>query len=277
MATDVRYDVEVQDVEYQRLDGAPWLARVYQPKGPGPFPTIVEVHGGAWRNGDRTNNRGIAGDLASRGVLVASLDFRQPPLAAYPASVADVNLGIRWLKAHAGEFHGSARVGVMGNSSGGHLAVLNALRPRDARYAALPLPGGSDVDATVSYVLALWPVIDPLYRYQYAQRTGKQAHIEAHDAYWGTEEAMAEGNPQTAIDGEAEVELPPMLYLLKKDDKNHPLEMQERFIASYRKRGGEIEPVMFDGLPEHGMVPLADQPETIRAMEAMADFVRRHA
>ena len=46
MATTVGFDVDVQDVEYQQLDGAPWLARVYRPRGTGPFPTIVDVHGG---------------------------------------------------------------------------------------------------------------------------------------------------------------------------------------------------------------------------------------
>ena len=48
MATHVQFEVEVKDVEYQQLAGKPWLARVYRPGGPGPFPTIVDVHGGAW-------------------------------------------------------------------------------------------------------------------------------------------------------------------------------------------------------------------------------------
>ena len=63
--------------------------------------------------------------------------------------------------------------------------------------------------------------------------------------------------------------------LLKANDKNHPLEMQERFIASYRKRGGAIEVQTFDGLPEHRMVPSPDQPQTIRAIETITGFIRR--
>jgi len=58
----------VRDVEYQHQAGKTWLARVYQPKGTGPFPTIVDVHGGAWHNGDRTNNAGIDRALAAKGV-----------------------------------------------------------------------------------------------------------------------------------------------------------------------------------------------------------------
>jgi hypothetical protein len=45
---------------------------------------------------------------------------------------------------------------------------------------------------------------------------------------------MAEGSPQTVIEQDEQVDLPPILMLLKANDRNHPLEMQERFIASYR-------------------------------------------
>src|SRR5438270_13016424 len=121
MATNVEFEVQVEDVEYQRLDGKPWLARIYQPKGPGSFPAIVDVHGGAWHNGDRTNNETIDRALAARGILVSAIDFRQPPEASYPASVADVNLAIRWLKVNTANFNATSKVGAFGNSSGGHL------------------------------------------------------------------------------------------------------------------------------------------------------------
>jgi hypothetical protein len=62
---------------------------------------------------------------------------------------------------------------------------------------------------------------------------------------------------------------------LKANDRNHPLEMQERFITSYRKRGGTIEVHTFDGLPEHRMVPSSSQPETMRVIETITAFVRR--
>ena len=107
METNGKFEVDMRDVEYQSLAGKPWLARIYQPKGSGPFPTIVDVHGGAWHNGDRTSNAGIDEALAARGILVAALDFRQPPEAGYPASICDINLAVRWLKRHAAEFSGT--------------------------------------------------------------------------------------------------------------------------------------------------------------------------
>ncbi|HXT54640.1 MAG TPA: alpha/beta hydrolase [Candidatus Eisenbacteria bacterium] len=275
MMNNTKYEVDERDIEYQRLAGKPWLVRLYQPGGAGPFPTIIDVHGGAWHNGDRLNNSGIDRELASRGILVAAVEFRQPPEAGYPASICDVNLATRWLKVHAAEFNGTARIGAFGNSSGGHQVVLSALRPRHAAYSALPLEKHSDIDASLAYVIAGWPVICPLYRFRFAKELNRQEFIKAHIDYWRTEEAMAEGSPQTIIDQEKEIELPPILFMLKANDKNHPLEMQERFIASYRKRGGQIEVHTFEGLPEHRVVPSPAQPETMRAMDTITGFIER--
>ena len=275
MANNNEYEVDERDVEYQRQAGKAWLARVYQPKGAGPFPTIVDVHGGAWHNGDRTNNTGVDRALAAKGIVVAALDFRQPPEAGYPASICDVNLAVRWLKAHAAEFNGRATVGAFGNSSGGHQVVLSALRPRHAAYSTLSLANHPEIDASLAYVISAWPVICPLYRFRFAKEFNREEHINAHIEYWRTEEAMAEGSPQSIIENDKQIELPPILYLLKANDKNHPLEMQERFIASYRKRGGAIEVHTFDGLPEHRMVPSPSEPETMRFIEIVSAFIRQ--
>jgi acetyl esterase/lipase len=269
------FEIDARDVEYQNQGGKSWLARIYQPKGTGPFPTIVDVHGGAWHNGDRANNAGIDQALASKGIVVAAVDFRQPPEAGYPASICDVNLAVRWLKVHAAEFYGTTAVGAFGNSSGGHQVVLNALRPRHGNYSALPLPNHPEIDASVAYGIAAWPVIDPLFRFRFAKEFNREELIKAHLEYWRTEEAMAEGSPQTVIDKEEQVNLPPILMLLKANDRNHPLEMQESFIASYRKRGGAIEVHTFDGLPEHRMAPSLAQPETMRFIDTITAFIRR--
>jgi acetyl esterase len=212
--SNAEYQFKKRDVEYQRLSGKPWLLRLYQPRGAGPFPTMLDVHGGAWHNGDRMNNAGIDRELASRGILVAALDFRQPPEAGYPASICDVNLAIRWLKAQAAELHGTTRIGAFGNSSGGHQVVLSALRPRHAAYSTLPLEKHDDIDASLAYVIAAWPVICPLYRFRFAKELNRQEFIKAHIDYWRTEEAMSEGSPQTIIDNEKQIETPPVLFML---------------------------------------------------------------
>src|SRR5712692_1924653 len=138
------YEIAVEDVEYLRHGDRPLLARVYKPLGTGPFPLVVELHGGAWVHSDRLGDEIMNEPLARSGVVVAALDFRMPPEAPYPASVADINYAIRWLKARAADLGSRPDlVGVLGISSGAHQAMLGAMRPRDPRYAAVPLPAGA--------------------------------------------------------------------------------------------------------------------------------------
>ena len=107
------YAIDVTDIEYLRHGDKPLLARLYKPRGTGPFPIVVDLHGGAWCKKDRMADAGTDEPLAKSGVIVVALDFRMPPDAGYPASLADVNYAIRWCKAHAAEWNGRAdRVGV---------------------------------------------------------------------------------------------------------------------------------------------------------------------
>src|SRR6059036_1907010 len=85
--TQTAYDIDVSDVEYVRHGDKPLLARLFKPRGSGPFPIIVDLHGGAWYRGDRTNDTPINEPLARSGVVVAALDFRMPPEGAYPAAM----------------------------------------------------------------------------------------------------------------------------------------------------------------------------------------------
>jgi acetyl esterase len=277
MATNVEFEVDVKDVEYQRQGDEPWLARVYRPVGTGPFPTVVDVHGGAWNNGDRLNDTLMNQAMAAQGVLTVAIDFRQPPQAGYPASVQDMNLAIRWLKAHAFEYGGTNKVGALGVSSGGHLVLLGGMRPRDSRYSALPLKEDPDVDASLAYVIACWPVSDPLYRYQVAKQAGNDSIIKAHDNYWVTEEAMSEGSPPLILErGDPIASLPPALIIQRSVDSNHPLVMQQHLVEWYQRRGGEIEMPLYDNLPPRFTIT-PEFPATLRVMDKITDFIKRHA
>jgi len=249
------YEVDIEEVEYLRHGGKPFLARVYRPRGPGPFPAVAEAHGGAWCEGNRTNNETINLAVARGGVVVAALDFRNPPDATYPGSVADVNYGVRWLKSQAERFATRPElVGSMGTSSGGHLVVLNGLKPNDPRYAAVKLAGAS-FDARVPYVVSFWPVICPLGRYRdrKAKPAGERAYqnrggaVAQQERYWLTEDAMGEGSPMLALERGDAVETPHILYLQHPGDELHPRFLMEQFVANYRKRGGSVETHFFEG------------------------------
>ena len=193
------FTIEIEDIEYARPEGKALLARLYRPHGPGPFPAVVEVHGGAWTSNDRLTNTPIHQHLAESGVMVMAIDFRMPPDAGYPAALRDINAAIRWLKTNA-ESLGSRGdlVGLLGTSSGGHQAMLSALRPEEPSFLAeSPAPDG---DAKVAYVALCWAVLDPLARYRMVQEKGIQRLVDAHHAYWPSVEAMEEGNPQMILE-----------------------------------------------------------------------------
>jgi acetyl esterase/lipase len=276
------HEFTVEDVEYLNHGGSPLLLRLFEPKGAGPFPLMIDLHGGAWCSQDRTADVMFNEALAKSGVVVAALDFRMPPVAGYPASLADINYATRWLKARAGELKVRAgRVGMIGISSGAHQAMLAAMRPRDARYAAIPLASHTGLDATVAAVVLVWPVIDPLRRFHHAKRLqaagGKYPEqidrvIPSHTKFWGTEEAMEEGNPVGILDRGEAAEMPPVLYVQGANDIVHPKVDLELFVASYRKRGGELDLALYEGEAE-GFIRNPASKAAPLAMQRIIDFV----
>jgi acetyl esterase/lipase len=279
------YDVKVEDIEYLRHGNTPYLATIYRPQGTGPFPIMVELHGGAWCRQDRLADKLIHESLAKSGVIVASLDFRQPPAAPYPASFQDIHYGIRWLKSRAAELGSRPdMIGSMGNSSGGHQAMLLAMRAFDPRYGALPQPAGSTFDATVRAVIMCSPVIDPIGRYRYAkdiEAKGKpyplavDELIPCHDKYWQTEAAMDEGSPATALEKGERVQLPPVLYLQGTEDLAHPRPHLDRFVAAYRKAGGVVDLELFEGEGQGFIMRKVGSPASNRALELIAEFTHK--
>lgn len=270
------HDISVEDVEYQKPGGRPVLVRLYRPRGAGPFPTLIDIHGGAWVRGDRMQNAGIDEALAKRGILVVAPDFRMPPEAVYPTSLADINLAIRWTKAHAREYAGRPdKVGGFGTSSGGHQVLLAAIRPKDPRYAALPLAGAPD--ASLAYVISGWGVLCPQVRYQLAKQRSHAEFIKAHDAYWGTEAVMSEGSlPQIFERKEPMSALPPALIFQGDADEWVPVEVVERTAKGYRAAGGALELAWLPGA-KHSF--FRDDPtgaNAVKAMQLIEAFVAKH-
>ena len=196
MAT-IAPEILKQDIEYLRHGDRAMKLRLFKPAGKGPFPVIVMLHGGAWNNGSYEQCDGQGENWARAGLATASLDFRHAA-DGYPSSLIDTNYAIRWLKANAAKLDlDPSKVALSGQSSGGHLAVLAAMRPNDPRYCSVPLEGGdASIDAAVTCLGVLWPVINPLSRYRHAKRavaeqpTGSWADgmPENHDTYWGSEQ-----------------------------------------------------------------------------------------
>lgn len=268
------YDIKVTEVEFRRTAARTLMARVYQPQGAGPFPVLLDLHGGAWNNKDRLANEPMDRAVAASGMLVVAIDLRLAQEAPYPASVQDASYGIRWLKAKARGWNGDpSNFGLLGSSSGGHVAELLGMRPRDPRYNALPLPEAPQIDATAAYVATRSPISDPYARYLQAERMKRADMMQKSKTYFDPWDSVYEGNPQQILERKEAVTLPPLLIMQGALDTNVIPVIQEKFAGTYRAAGGECQLEIFDGC-EHEWIATPG-PATDRAHEMLKAFIAR--
>ena len=268
------YEIKVWDADFRKIPSRMLKARIYQPQGKGPFPVMLDLHGGAWNNKDRFAEERMDDAIARSGVLVVAVDLTLAPEAPYPASAQDANYAVRWLKHKAKEWNGDASsVGIIGSSTGGHMAELIALKPRDPLYSALPLPEAPQLDASIDYVIARSPISDPLARYQQAERRQRQNMMENTKRYFVPWETIIEANPQKIIERGEQASLPPIFILQGALDDNVIPAIQEKFVATYKAAGGDIQLEVFENC-DHMWVH-DPGPDTDRAHQMVRAFIAK--
>jgi acetyl esterase len=269
------FEIKVSEIEFRRTAaGRMLMARIYQPAGAGPFPTVLDLHGGAWNGKDRHAEEPMDRALAASGVLVVAIDMTLAPEAPYPACVQDANYGVRWLKSKAVSWNGDpSTIGVYGSSSGGHVAELLAMRPRDPRYNAIPLANAPNVDATVAYVAMRSPISNTYARFQNAERLKRDSMIKNNTTFFNPWETIHESNPQEILERHEAVSLVPFLIMQGALDDNVLPAVQEKFAATYKAAGGDCQYHVFEGC-EHEWVAKPG-PQTERAREMVKAFIAR--
>lgn len=123
-------------------------------EGDGPFPAVVVIHGGAWRQGNKADTRPVLNELAKRGYVAISPQYRFCPKEVFPAQLHDVKAAVRWIRAHASEYKvDSEHIGATGFSAGGHLALMLGMTgPEDSLEGDVPKDAPSSrVQAVVNY------------------------------------------------------------------------------------------------------------------------------
>jgi acetyl esterase/lipase len=270
-----RFELSVSEVEFRRTaSGRTLMARIYQPKGPGPFPTLLDLHGGAWNSKDRRAEEPMDRAIASSGVLVVAIDLTLAPEAPYPACVQDANYGVRWLKRKAPSWNGDgSTIGIYGSSSGGHVAELLGMRPRDPRYNALPLPEAPALDATVAYIATRSPVSNTLARYQNAVDHQREPMLANNKAFFKPWESITESNPQQILERHERVTLVPLLIMQGALDDNVLPEVQQKFADTYKAAGGPCEYHLFENSVHEWVAQ--EGPQTDRAREMVKQFIAR--
>lgn len=123
-----RQVVVKQDVIYGTVHGAGLVADIAYPEGNGPFPALLSVHGGRWVGGHRNDTSTIkVGQWAQFGFFAMSIDYRLAGCTPAPACYQDMLCALRWIHAHAKDYHiDRKRIFLMGQSAGGHMVSLAA-------------------------------------------------------------------------------------------------------------------------------------------------------
>lgn len=269
------FDLTVSEVELRKnAAGRMLMARIYQPQGKGPFPTVLDLHGGAWNRKDRKAEEPMNRALASSGLLVVAVDLTLSGEAPYPACIQDANYAARWLKVNAARWNGDAsKLGVYGSSSGGQVAELLAMKPRDPTFAAIPLDGAANVDASVAYVAMRSPPSNTLARYENAVNRKNETMIAANKAYFAPWQTIHDGNPREILARKEKVLLVPLLVMQGALDDNVLPAMQEEFVAAYRAAGGQCDYRLFENSTHEWVAQPG--PQTDKARETVKEFIAR--
>ncbi len=131
--SDLLFGIEFRSIEssphvYCRTDGKDLTLDLYRATTDNlARPGVIVIHGGAWRSGDSKQLPDLNSYLASRGYVVAAVNYRLVPHSRYPAPISDIQSAITYLRDHASEFGlDPTRLVLLGRSAGAHLALQTA-------------------------------------------------------------------------------------------------------------------------------------------------------
>lgn len=142
------------DLPFSNAGGVELRLDVAQPTmGRAPYPAVVVFHAGAWKEGSKEENRRLLFDLARHGYVGVSPDYRLCPQSVFPAQIDDAKSAVRFLRANAASLKVDPnRIGAMGFSAGGYLALMLGLTgPNDGFEGDKASPAASRVQAVVDF------------------------------------------------------------------------------------------------------------------------------
>lgn len=166
-------NIEIQtNVTYVAIGSRKLHLDLFLPRvGTGPFPAVVYIHGGGWIKGDKSQFWRQAADMASKGFVGATIEYRLSTEAKYPAALYDSKAAVRWLRAHAAKYHVDPnRIAAAGGSAGGYLVAMLGTTAGMPRFDGKE--GNSRISTRVAAVAAFNPVLNLVY---YGKRDPKAA------------------------------------------------------------------------------------------------------
>ena len=260
------------DVPFTNPAGGPVAMDVYYPTAADTAaPTVVYIHGGGWVKGDKSKGMGakLIPDLTERGYIVVALNYRLAPEHKYPAQIEDVSCGIRYLKANAATYGiDPERMGVLGNSAGGHLASLIATADDDAGIASSC--GYDEVSPRVQAVVDFFGPVDLTVQFSGANRG-------VLERVWGVTDRNSDIITQASPVNHVSSDDPPFLIIHGDADDLVPLSQSEALHE--RLQGvGVSSTLLVVRNAAHGLNPTGGpmQPGMGEVIDQTADFFDTH-
>lgn len=236
----------------------------------GGFPLVLYIHGGGWMGGDAHRSGpfvdfpGVLALLASRGYVVASMEYRLSGEARFPAQIQDVKAAVRWLRLHAGKYGiDPTRAVAWGASAGAHLASLAAVSCNVPGLApapdAKPDPGGAAaVSDCVQGAVAWYGVFDLATIAAQARQAGALSRDVPEAPEWRLlgcfarecpKKLLAAASPAAYVDSKD----PPMLLIVGAADTAVPHQQSLEMAEKLKAAGVEHELVVLPGV-DHGLI-----------------------
>jgi len=157
-----------RDVQFADHDGTKLLGDFYLPKGAGKAPVLIAIHGGGWQHHSRPTYRYWGPYFAKHGIAVFEIGYRTSKAGIYPRAVYDVKSAIQFVRANAAEYSiDPERIGLIGDSAGGHLAALLSLAADQYINDAEEPNRGVSADVKVS--ICFYGIYDMLAQWTYDQ------------------------------------------------------------------------------------------------------------
>ncbi|MHA6796279.1 alpha/beta hydrolase [Pseudonocardia bannensis] len=229
------------------------------PLGDGPFPALVYLHGGGWVMGSPWTHRRLAAELAARGLLVVSVDYRRAPKYRFPGAVGDAAFALDWARSGVAEFGGDpGRLLVGGDSAGANLA---------AALLAAGVPGAGHVRAALLFygVYDYHRALPTLSGLLGGDDAASQLYLQPADF-----DALR-GDPRLSPEGHV-AGFPPTWLTVGERDPLRP--ESEALAARLAAASVEHELHVAPGAP-HGYLQLPTHPAHDAGLSEMAAFLRR--
>lgn len=224
------------NIEYSQPDGVPLLLDAAIPDGKGPFPTAIIVHGGYWVEGSKTTYVGpLEPLLTGAGFAWFSIDYRLPPKYRFPSAIEDVQAAVRWVRAHAEQYHVDPnRIVLMGESAGGYLVAMVGVENQTGLAAVVDFYGPSDLT-----IIA---------RYFSSPPKGVPEFFGVNDFSEPSMKILHDDSPVNRV----QRQMPPFLFIQGTADHTVPFESSPLMCDAMKKAGAQCEVLKVEGA-DHGM------------------------